>query len=66
MIDFLPFPDIKGEMQEEIVRSANEYLYRLREAVEIELSTISEKNLDPVFLERIKKIEEQIATMKNG
>ena len=53
MFDFLPHPEIRASNLAELTAQTNDYLFRLKEALEFELSSIDVNNLSPDFRSKL-------------
>jgi hypothetical protein len=60
MFEFLPRLDTKGKTSAQKVDEIEEYLYRLRNDLELILGNIAPENLSPSLLSRIENLEKAV------
>lgn len=63
MFEFLPHPEIRATTVAELNGQINDYLFRLKEALEFELSSIDIDNLSPEFRKKLDAIGVDITSI---
>lgn len=66
MFEFLPHPEIRATTVAELSGQINDYLFRLKEALEFELSSIDIDNLSPEFRKKLDAIGVDITSINEA